>query len=400
MNVAIINVLGKTKSTGKIAYGLHTYLKRHRNRSVIYYGRWDEGDDGSESDVVRISSDLDNHMHAACARVFGNQGEYSASATKRLLRLLDEQDPDAVYLLNLHGYYLNFPMLFDYLGKHRIKTICLMLDEYFFLGKCANALDCVKYRKDCRGCPAVREYPKSLLLDRAHHLLVKKAAAYRKVPNITFVGIPYTVRCAKESFLLRDAHFVEMDEAIDLKTYFPRNTTSLRRELGIPKENKVILTIAPYSDPRKGGKYFMEAVRRLSDRTDMTFLYLVYDGDPTECPPSVIPIAYVRDQGLLATYYSLADMFVCPSLAETVANTCLEALACGTPVLGFDVCGMPDSADAEHGTFVPAGDVAALTEVIARTERKDAARINSCRAYAESRYDSEDYFKKLEQMAR
>ena len=398
MNIAIINVLGKTKSTGKIAYGLHDYLKQCGHKSIVYYGRNDEGDDGRESDVVRISSDFDNFVHAGCARLFGNQGEYSIFATKKLLRLLDVQKPDAVYLLNLHGYYLNFSMLFKYLKERNIKAIYMMLDEYPFLGKCAFAQGCEHYRIGCGNCPKVREYPASLILDRSHRLIRKKRAAYAGL-DVVFVGVQYTVDQAKQSYLLKDAHFTVIDEAVDLrKIYYPRETQELRERLGIPAENIIVVTVAPFSDPRKGGKYFLEAARRLASRRDITFVHVGFDGETALCPKNYIAIPYVLDQNELAAYYSLGDLFVCTSLAETVANTCLEALSCGTPILAFNVAGMPDCADAEHGTFVPAEDSIALTETIGRVRKKSAETAASCRAYAESRYDSEDYFKKLEQL--
>lgn len=398
MNVAIINCLAKTKSTGKIAYGLHTYLKASGHNSRIFYGRDDPSAEG-EGDLVRFCGKTEVWFNALVVRLIGGEGLHAKHATRRLLKELDAFAPDAVYLLNLHAYFLNFPMLFAYLGRRGCKTIFLMLDEYAFLGKCCFAYSCRQYQTECSRCPQVREYPKSQFFDRANHIFHAKRQAYSKVKDLTFVGVAYTVAQAKESALLRGARFFELDEAVNLReVYYPRDAAHLREQLGIPAENKVIVTVAPFSDERKGGRFFLEAARQLQARKEITFVHVGFDGDRSLCPSNYIPVSYVSNQNLLAEYYSLGDIFVCTSLAETVANTCLEALSCGTPLLAFAVSGMPYCADSEHGTFVEAGNVDALAEAIDSAQKKTAEMIASCRKYAESRYDSAEYFKGLEKL--
>lgn len=395
MNIAIINSMSNTTSTGKIAFGLHSYLKAQGHRSRIYYGRKDPGAEGND-DLIRFCSEAEFRCNALLVRLFGAEGLYAWHATKRLLALLEQDPPDAVYLLNLHAYYLNFPMLFDYLGKRQIKTIYLMLDEAPFLGKCCFSFSCERYKAECGHCPLVRDYPKSLFFDRSRLLFRKKREAYAKVRDLTFVGIPYTVEKARGSALLRNAHLVELDEAVNLRElYYPHETSALRERVGIPGGNRIILTVSPYSNPRKGGRFFLRVAELLAAQKDLTFVYVGYDGEEKECPPNLIPISYVSDQNELAEYYSLGDLFVCTSLAETVANTCLEALSCGTPLLGFRICGIPYSADAPYGTFVAPEDVDGLAEAIRNTPPKTAERSAACRHYAESRYDAQQYYERL-----
>lgn len=398
MNVAIINCLAKTNSTGKIAYGLHTHLKASGHNSRIFYGRDDPAAAG-EGDLVRFCGKREAWLNALAARLTGGEGLHAKHTTRRLLKELDAFAPDAVYLLNLHAYFLNFPMLFTYLGRRGCKTIYMMLDDYAFLGKCCFAYSCRKYQTECNQCPQIREYPKSLFFDRANQIFHAKRQAYSKVRDLTFVGIAYTVALAKESALLRGARFFELDEAVNLREiYYPRDAVRLREQLGIPAENKVIVTVSPFSNERKGGRFFLEAAGRLLNRKEFTFVHVGFDGDRSLCPSNYIPVSYVSDQNLLAEYYSLGDVFVCTSLAETVANTCLEALSCGTPLLAFSVSGMPDCADPAHGIFVEAGNVDALVEAIGLTQKKSEEMVASCRKYAESRYDSAEYFKNLEKL--
>ena len=395
MNVAIFTNWAQTRSIGKIAWGLREQLINEGHNTALFYGRKDPGAENTEG-VYRFCSDWDIKVNGACTRLFGAEGFYSKKPTQKMLKMLDEFKPDAVYIVILHGYYLNFPLLFDYLSRNHIKVIYLMLDEYAFLGKCPYSFDCNKYKTECDNCPQIKEYPKSIIFDRSKDIFYAKKKAYESIEDLTFVGIQYTVDRAKESALMKNAKFVVMDEAVDLRNvYYPRNTEKLREKLNIPKDNKIIVTVAPYSNPRKGCEYFLEAAKKLTDRNDITFVHVGFDKDTKICPSNYVPISYVADQNELATYYSLGDLFVCTSLAETIPASCLEALSCGTPLLGFKISGMPTCADAEHGCFVEACNSDELVKVIEKTQKKDEEKTNSCRKYAESRFDAIVFREKL-----
>ncbi|MDD3416205.1 MAG: glycosyltransferase [Lachnospiraceae bacterium] len=400
MKAAIITNWARIRSIGKIAWGLREQLIGNGDSVKLFYGRKDPSAENIDG-VIRFCSDADIKFNGVCARVFGAEGFYSKGPTKQLIKALDDFKPDVIYLVILHGYYLNFPMLFDYMGKNNIKVIYLMLDEYAFLGKCPYSFECNMFQTECNKCPQIKEYPKSIFFDRSKDIFYAKKEAYGKIKDLTFVGIEYTVQQAKLSALMKDAKYAVMDEAVDLRNiYFPRNTAGLREKLGIPKNAKIVVTVAPFSNPRKGCRYYLESARKLEYRKDIYFVHVGFDGDKDICPSNYIPISYVSNQDELAEYYSLADLFVCTSLAETIPASCLEALSCGSPLLGFMISGMPTCSDAEHGAFVEACNVEAMVNVLKDIKQKDQKVIDSCRKYAESRYDAIEYRKKLVALAK
>ena len=190
-----------------------------------------------------------------------------------------------------------------------------------------------------------------------------------------------------------------MDEAIDVKVNTPKVTTSLRRELGIKDEQIVIGCVAPFSYPRKGVKYLVEAARRLENDSRFVFVQVGYDvKDKSGLPKNYIPIGYVSNQEVLTQYYSLADLFVFPSLLDTMPNACLEALSCGSPLLCFNISGMPYMADDTVMTLVESMNVDQMVEVIKNTKRKTRETIDACRNYAIKRFDSQKYYEKLESL--
>ena len=396
MKILIVNTVCKTGSTGKIAYGLHRRLKTAGHESLVCYGR------GAvcplEKDLIRIASSSEVCVHAALARWTGYAGCYSSQATTRLLRIMDEFRPDVVQLFNLHGYYLNEFRVLDYLKTKKIKTVYSMLDEYPYMGKCCYPFGCERFKTGCGSCPQVRSYPKSLFFDRSAEIFRLKKSAYDGFDNIVFTAPLWAVERAQNSALLQSKRFEIIDEFVDLgKTFYPRDARGLRAWLEIPAESRIALTVAPFSDPRKGGIHFLRLAQSLKTEA-LVFVHVGYDGPRRNLPGNFRPVGFVADQNALAAYYSLADIFVCTSLADTMPNVCLESLACGTPLCGFDSAGIPDVATPEFGIFTPSGDVPALTDAVKSIPRKTTERIAACRHYAEKRYSGELFLKKILQL--
>lgn len=97
----------------------------------------------------------------------------------------------------------------------------------------------------------------------------------------------------------------------------------------------------------------------------------------------------------MAEYLSLADVAVFPTMADTMSHACLEAMACGTPILCFDIYGNSYMAPPGIGTFVEPGSVEALAEAIGRTEKKTEETVARCRRHAEENYDVNVFSRKL-----
>ena len=146
----------------------------------------------------------------------------------------------------------------------------------------------------------------------------------------------------------------------------------------------------------KGADYFTQMARNFDGNNDFVFVHVGYREPSTEgLPSNYIPIPFVKEDKDVALYYAMADLLVYPSMADTMSNTCLEALACGTPILIFNISGMPYLVDESVGTIVEPGSVEALTREVAKVTKKTKEVTDTCRAYAEKRYDNRTYIDKL-----
>ena len=137
--------------------------------------------------------------------------------------------------------------------------------------------------------------------------------------------------------------------------------------------------------------------RKFEGDSRFSFVHVGFDlpKGTVDLPSNYIPIGFLKDQEKLAQYYSLGDLFVFPSVLDTMPNACLEALASGTPLLCFNISGMPFIADNTVATFVAPRDVNAMADVVRHTNKKTQEIINACRNYALRRYDNQLYFERL-----
>lgn len=394
-SVAILNPV-TTGSTGKIAVGLLKHLLAKNIDAIFCYGR---GDRIAEEGFHLMEHKWEIYMHVILTRLFGGQGGYSKFATLRLIKLLRKRRVDTIYVVLLHGYYINEKMLFDYIAKDNIRLVYLMADEYPYLGKCAFADGCDRYKIGCGQCPHIKDYPASWFFDRSTHVWNRKMEAYGKISHLVFVAPKFVIDNAKNTPLMEGKNLTILDEAVNLDVFYPRDTTKLKKRLGIDNDKMVIVCVAPYPYARKGTQYFIELARMFEEKDKYIFVHVGCWRTPVGHSSNYIPIGYVNNEEELAEYFSLGDVFVFPSLDDTMPNACLDALGCGTPLLCFDISGMPFIAEPPIGTFVEPHNVHAMAEVVMKLKPKDEKIIKRCRDYALVRYDAKKYNDRLIRIA-
>lgn len=395
-NVAIINIC-KDKSTGKISMGLFNNLRNKGYNTFFYYGR---GDESKDSRIMKIDSDLEVYVHAFLSRITGKQGAYSYRASARLLSSLNKNQIDTIFLVNPHGYYLNERMLFNYIARHNIRLVYTLIDEYAYLGACTNEPECMKFITGEGKCPNIKKYPKSLFFDSCGSILKRKMECYQKLRNAVFVGPEFLINNASKSLLGQYMNLAVLDEAIDVDMYHPYDASDLREELRIESDKIIVLCVANTNNPLKGADYYIEAAKKFTGSNRYVFVHVGYKySDIQSLPSNYIPIKYVEKDVDLAKYYSMADVLVYTSIADAMSNVCLESLACGTPLLCFDISGMPYLMDNTVGQLVPPKNVSMLIEAIRRIKKKTPDVVNTCREYALRRYNNKEYADKLIQIA-
>lgn len=393
-NIAILERENNNRwSISKIAIGLNDYLNGKGYSSRIYSYT---GDTGTPNYV--FSNRADVSIHRMLFRLTGKDGSFSHFTTRKLLMKFKADNVDTIYILMLHSFYVNETMLFNHIKKHGISVVYVMLDEYAFSGKCHFNFKCGELEQECRGCPHLDKHPACISSSGPHKVFLRKKRNYEGV-KMVFVG-PEMVLCgARRSPLTKDRTLIEADECIDVRRYRPRNTQRLRDELGIPDDKIVCMCVAVYDGihhERKGVPYYIELARRFENDSRFVFVQLAYLADyPGGLPKNYIAKGFIDDIDLVAEYLSMGDLFIFPSVADTMPNTCLEALACGTPLLCWKLYGNEKMAPPEIATFATPTELDEMAAVVDKLTKKSEEMINRCREYAVKRYDNQAYFDKL-----
>lgn len=372
MKILQINSHYNQGGAARIVACIHRQLLREGVESYVAYGR---GQQSQEQNVYRFNHPLGIYASALFSRVTGLNGWSNRHATKRLIRFIDKIHPDIIHMHALHGYYLNFPMLFDYINSHNIKCVWTMHDCHGFVGNCGYYFDCEKWQDGCGKCPHLKGYPTSLFFDFTAFMWKRKRNLFTEGNNKVIVTpSDWLTGEVKKSFLGKYP-CITVRNGIDVKdTFYPRNKQACREKYGYSPEEKLILGIAVgYSDPRKGAKYIIETARQLKQEAKVILVGWEKANDSMlDGCTNVIPLPATESVEMLAEYYSMADVFVLPSLAENYATVSLEAMACGTPVVGFDAGGIPEQLSEGRGIIVKAGDQLAFTEAVRKAIGKDS----------------------------
>ncbi len=309
-------------------------------------------------------------------RLFGKHGFYNKSATRKLLKWIDEIKPDIIHLHNIHGHYINIRLLFEYIKKHNIPVVWTLHDCWAFTGHCSHFdyVGCNKWQTGCGGCPMQKSYPVSWFFDRSKGNLRAKRELFTGVERMHIVTPSYWLKSLCEKSFLGKYPVTAIHNGIDTKVlkYTP---SDIRKELGIEDKFVILGVISGFSG-YKGGEYFLKLSERLSD--DEVIVLLSLEEKEDNLPRNIIALPRTSDDKRIAQIYSMADVFVNPTLQDTLSMVNIEALACSTPVVTFKTGGATEMLNDECGLGVKRGDVDALYSAIMDVKRgkisKDACR--------------------------
>lgn len=375
MNIALINVVGVEGSTGKIVSKLVTkyMLKGHNCR--IFHGRGKRLNDGIH---IKHGSKIDTVLHYGMMKFTDKEGFYSTFYTKRILKDLVEFDPERIIIVNLHGHWLNIPLFLTEISKLDAQISWIMADEFPFTARCMYTNGCEKYKLGCEGCIRYKNIPEQYRIKQEY---------YEKIIFKTvFSSCKFIVDNAKKSTLLKNAKFDIKNPGIDVDYYYPVETMNLKEKLRINEEKIILLNVAPYSNKRKGVEYFLHAAKYLEKDDRFVFINVGYDGNKKLLPSNFIAIHYVSNQEELREYYSMADIYVCTSIQDALPNACVEAMSCGTPLIAFNISGMPYVAEYPTMELVDSISPEHLAEKIQKVQKKTEEISNNTRAVAVNNY--------------
>lgn len=265
-----------------------------------------------------------------------------------ILKKTREIAPDLIHLHNIHGGYFQTNLL-PKLSK--IAPIVWTFHDMFpITGHCAHAFECEKWKTGCGNCERLDIYP-SIKKDCTKFLWNYKNKIYNSA-NFTIVTPSlWLKKCVEQSFLKnKDIRLIY--NGIDLETFKKTNKAKARKELGLPRDKKIVLFSADggAKNPFKGGEFVFQAFEKLKNSSNILFLNI--GGNSTQKSVNWLDFGYVKEPQTMAKLYSAAEIYLFPTLADNCPLTAIESLACGLPVVTFETGGVPEIVENEKSGFV------------------------------------------------
>lgn len=379
MNVVEINTYN-FGSTGTIMLEVSERLREAGHRVLVCYPAIRRNRMKEVTDSYWMRTRVERKLGMILSRWLGCEDLFFRLSTWRLVRKMDRFGVDLVHLHNLHGWYVNIPVLFRYLRKKKIPVVWTLHDCWALTGHCAHfeRIGCEKWKADCKDCPQYRDYPHSRI-DNARRLLRVKRRFIEGIPGLTLVApSEWLASLARKSYL-KESPVSVIYNGIDTEVFRP--TESDFRARWHLEGKTILLGVAMLWGMKKGLDVFVRLAHELDDRYGFVLVGTDDDVDKS-LPARVVSIHRTMDQRELAAIYTAADLFVNPTREEVFGLVNVEALACGTPVLTYDTGGSPESLDAGCGNVVARDDYDALKAEIERIATTRPYSPEVCRARA------------------
>jgi glycosyltransferase involved in cell wall biosynthesis len=295
--------------------------------------------------ISRVEDKIQAYLTKKCNKQLGTFS-YPVLGTN-VARLDEVKNADIIYIHWALKGLLNFRSVKQIASLNK-PVIIFLHDMWNITGGCHHSFTCEKYKTEgCNDCPMFPAVKKNDLSAKEFR---KKMQLYSKYNNLYFVSpSKWLYNCAKESLLTKSKPVFYIPNLIDNIIFKPADKTVARQILNIDVTETIIAFGAvSVNSPYKGWAYLQKALELLKqDDTIKNISVLIFGSGYDKDIAASIPfktkfMGFLQDEYSTALVYNAADVFIVPSLADNLPTTVQESLSCGTPVVGFEVGGIPD----------------------------------------------------------
>jgi glycosyltransferase involved in cell wall biosynthesis len=303
-------------------------------------------------------------LHGVYTRILDAHGFESKRATKKFLKWVDEYNPDIIWLHNIHGYYINFEMLFEYIKRNNKKVIWTMHDCWSFTGHCSHFTyaKCNKWKTGCYECCQKKQYPKSIFRDNSRNNYQRKKQAFTGVKDLMIITPSKWLADLVEESFLNEYPVKVINNEIDTNIFKP-TPSDFRLRYGL-ENKKIFLGVASIWGERKGLNDYIRLAQMLDDNYKIVLVGLSKK-QLEKLPKNILGFPRTESAKQLAEIYTAADVFVNLSYEENYPTVNLEAQACGTKVVTYDVGGTRETLSPNNQRYVvDAGNLRAIKKCL------------------------------------
>jgi hypothetical protein len=305
-------------STGRIMKEIGDLAIDNGWESYIAYSKGRDGIKTCRSKMIPVGNKLSVAWHGFITRIFDRHGLASNCATKQFIKEIKRIKPDVIHIHNIHGYFLNYKILFNFLAQSGIPVIWTIHDCWLFTGHCYHYsyIKCNKWQTECNNCPQKKSFPASILVDRSKKNFYDKSKYFNSISKDKFLLVTvsnWMKEEVKKSFL-KNNNLIVINNGIDLSIfkYYPDN--NIKEKYNITQKY-ILLGVASIWSKEKGLDDFIELSKYLND-DEIIVLVGVNDDIMRRLPNNILGIKRTENILELAKLYSGATMLNKSNLAR------------------------------------------------------------------------------------
>ncbi len=346
MKILIVNISDIQGGAARAAYRLHrSLLEQNIDSQMLVQDK--ESDDhiivGPVTKTQRAISKMRPTLDELPVSFYKNRTKTIFSPSwlpfSNIIKKINEINPDIVHLHWICGGMMKI----EDIARIKAPIVWSLHDMWAFTGGCHYDEECGAYTNSCSSCKVLgsdKEY------DLSRKVFNRKQKTFSQIENMTIVGLSkWLNNCSSNSTLLKDKKHINLPNPIDTNIFKPFDKEKARELWSLPKDKKLVLfgAMGATSDSRKGFDKLSNALHKLDNRN---IEFVVFGSSkPKDSQNFGFKTNYLgslADDVSLVTLYSAVDVMIVPSLQENLSNAIMESLACGTPVVGFDIGGNSD----------------------------------------------------------
>lgn len=388
-------VLRVSTSTGRIMQEIGELAMRNGWESYIAYSRGRDGIKPCTSKLVPVGHRWSVAWHGVKTRLLDAHGLASSGATRQFIKRMEQIKPDVIHIHNIHGYFLNFRILFDYLSKCDIPVVWTVHDCWLYTGHCYyySYIGCDRWQTGCHDCPQRGLFPTSLWHDRSEKNYEDKRKAFTSMPKDRLVMVPVSQWICDEmqQSFFRGYDFRVIHNGINTEAFQVYDAMEIRKKYGLGNKH-VLLGVASIWSKEKGLDDFIQMAGLLQE-DEIIVLVGIKPEESKRLPNKIVGIARTENIRQLAELYAAADAFINPTWQDNYPTVNMEAIACGTPVVTYRTGGSVEAVTEETGFVVEQGNWQGLLEAARLVEQRGKTYYqHRCREYALANFRKEDRY--------
>ncbi|MBP2068991.1 glycosyltransferase [Anaerococcus nagyae] len=391
MRILQINITMDIGSTGKIVHDISNYITSRGHESYVMCGYQLKNYDNVycfSPDFLQFNTKKDTLI----SRITGKMGYRYKSKTKDAMAWIEKINPDIVHLHNIHGDWINVPVLINYLADKKIPIVYTLHDCWSFTGRCSHFenIQCYKWKNGCYDCKNLKVYPISYFFDFSKEMWQDKQDWFSRLNIVKIITPSNWLRDYASESILKDYSITTINNGIDTDRFRP----SLYDESSINQtDKKIILGVASTWTKFKGLHDFYELNRLIDHSKYQIVLVGLNKRQLSDVPDDIIAIGRTNNVDELIDIYTRSTVFVNMTYLDNYPTVNLESISCGTPVVTYNTGGSPESINKSTGLVVDQGDIPAVLESIEYFSNLDRKTVEKdCRLYAVNNFSKENRY--------